>query len=116
VPGVDALAATIIVSPLATSMGAAAMPLPFLRRRSRDPTIPRRVTVYSRPGCHLCDDALVLLHGLQREWMLQIHEIDISGDPALKRRYGLRIPVIVVDGRIELQAPITERAIRKALR
>jgi glutaredoxin len=92
------------------------MPLPFLRRRSRDPAIPRSVTVYSRPGCHLCDDALVLLQGLQREWTLRIQEIDISGDPALMRKYDLRIPVLVVDGRIELQAPIIETAIRKALR
>jgi glutaredoxin len=92
------------------------MPLPFLRRPSRDPAIPRSVTVYSKPGCHLCEDALALLHGLQREWTLHIAEIDISGDAGLMRKYGVRIPVIVVDGRIELKAPITEKAIRKALR
>ena len=90
--------------------------MPFLRRRSRDPAIPRSLTVYSKPGCHLCEDALVVLSGLQPEWALRIHVIDISGDPALMRKYGLRIPVIVVDGRIELEAPITARAVRKALR
>jgi glutaredoxin len=51
-------------------------------------------TLYTRQGCHLCDDAQEFLerHGLE------VKTIDISGDPELVRRYGDCIPVVVIDG------------------
>ena len=52
------------------------------------------VILYSRPGCHLCDDARDVL---QRE-QLEFEEIDIESDNALLKRYLERIPVISIDG------------------
>ncbi|MBV9279893.1 MAG: glutaredoxin family protein [Chloroflexi bacterium] len=77
---------------------------------------PVRVTVYSKPGCHLCEDALELLRRIDRGGRLQIEEIDIRSDPALFRAYDVRIPVVVIEGATEIEAPVTERALRRALR
>ncbi len=89
--------------------------MPFFRRRTSKTTVSRKVTVYSKPGCHLCEEALALLNEMQDRWPLEIEEVDISRDPTLMNRYGLRIPVLVIDGAIELEAPITEKAVRAAL-
>ncbi len=76
----------------------------------------RAVQLYGKPGCHLCDDARVLLHRLGRRYQLEIEEIDITSDPALFRRYDIRIPVVVIEETRELEAPITEQDLRRALK
>lgn len=76
----------------------------------------RQVTLYGKPGCHLCEDAHALLGDLARRYPLLIEEIDIRSDPAVFRAYDIRIPVIVIDGKVTLEAPIDERALRAALR
>lgn len=77
---------------------------------------PRQVTLYAKPGCHLCDDARALLAAASREHALSIQEVDITRDPTLFRAYDIRIPVIMIDGAIEIEAPITPRLLRDALR
>ena len=77
----------------------------------------RHVTLYGKPGCHLCDDAAALLHRLARRFPMDIVEIDITTDPDMYRAYDIRIPVIVVNNgtQIQLEAPIDEAALRRAL-
>jgi len=53
-----------------------------------------RLTLYGRPGCHLCDDARVVLERVGEPF----DEVDITTDDALHARYLERIPVIVLDG------------------
>ena len=56
------------------------------------------VTLYSRPGCHLCDDARHALERVAGKAPFTIHEIDITQDDRLHARYLERIPVVTVDG------------------
>ncbi|HEY6890321.1 MAG TPA: glutaredoxin family protein [Solirubrobacter sp.] len=59
----------------------------------------RTVTLYSRPGCHLCEEAKATLHRLQAERApFALDEINIEADDALHARYLERIPVIALDG------------------
>lgn len=58
-----------------------------------------RVTLYSRPGCHLCDDARVVVQAVCADLGEHYDEVSIEGDPDLKRRFGHEIPVTFVDGR-----------------
>jgi len=58
----------------------------------------KTVTLYTRPGCHLCDDARAQLLRLQHGSPFTLQEIDIESDDALHRAYLERIPVIHVDG------------------
>jgi len=56
------------------------------------------VTLYTRPGCHLCDDARTELQRLRARLPFTLREVDITTDDALHRRYLERIPVIALDG------------------
>jgi glutaredoxin len=58
----------------------------------------KTVTLYTRPGCHLCDDARAALIRLQQYTPFALEEIDIESDDALHRAYLERIPVIDLDG------------------
>jgi hypothetical protein len=58
-----------------------------------------RVTLYSKPGCHLCDDARVVIEGVCDELGESFDEVDIATSPDLMARYGEEIPVTFVDGR-----------------
>ena len=56
------------------------------------------VTVYSRQGCHLCDDAENVLESLREELNFEIKIIDIDIDPELIKLYSDQVPVIHIDG------------------
>ncbi len=75
----------------------------------------RRVVVYSKPGCHLCEDALRWLQDLHSEFDLAIEEIDITTDRTLFKNYFDKIPVLVIDDRATLAAPITKQDILSVL-
>ena len=57
---------------------------------------PRDVTLYSRPGCHLCDQAKAAITPVLLEFGLVLREVNIDEDPILKDRYGWDVPVIFV--------------------
>lgn len=57
----------------------------------------RTVTVYSRRGCHLCEDAIGIVRRVAAG-RADIEVVDIDGDPDLFERYTVRVPVIAVDG------------------
>ena len=54
------------------------------------------VTIYSKSGCHLCDDAKAAIAPLLREFRATLREIDIEGDATLMERFGCDIPVIYI--------------------
>jgi glutaredoxin len=56
------------------------------------------VVLYSRPGCHLCDVARETILGHRERHGFEFEEIDIEGDDELELEYGIRIPVVEVDG------------------
>jgi glutaredoxin len=60
---------------------------------------PRDVTIYSRPGCHLCDEAKTQLAPLLREFDARLTEINIDEDPQLRARYDYDVPVIFLGAR-----------------
>jgi glutaredoxin len=57
------------------------------------------VTLYTRAGCHLCDDAKNVLAAAQRRAAFDYEERDIDADPELRRLYNEEVPVIAIDGR-----------------
>jgi glutaredoxin len=67
------------------------------------------VVVYSRPGCHLCEEALEQIVALHDEgYRFSLHEVDIESNELLLRRHLERIPVVEVDG-IEVSELILDR-------
>lgn len=57
---------------------------------------PRDITLYSRPGCHLCEEAKAAIAPLLREFDAVLREVNIDEDAILKKRYGWDIPVIFI--------------------
>jgi len=57
---------------------------------------PRDVTLYTRPGCHLCDEAKSAITPLLREFGASLREVNIDADIVLKERYGWDVPVIFI--------------------
>jgi len=74
------------------------------------------VVLYARPGCHLCDDARAVIEGARAEVAFVFEEVDIESDDALVRDYGLRIPVVTVDGDELFEISVDETALLAALR
>lgn len=70
------------------------------------------VILYTREGCHLCDDAQALLrdHGLEPEL------IDIDQNPELRERYNVCVPVVVIDGQERFRGRIDPRLLKRLLR
>ncbi|WP_354697526.1 hypothetical protein DSM112329_03159 [Paraconexibacter sp. AEG42_29] len=56
------------------------------------------MTLYGRPGCHLCDDARDIVRRIHAEVPFHLQDVDIESDDALHKRYLERIPVLVLDG------------------
>jgi glutaredoxin len=74
------------------------------------------VVVYSRPECHLCEEAIEGLVALHREgYRFDLHEVDIESDELLLRRYLERIPVVEVDGILASELVLDAAAVRARL-
>ena len=70
-----------------------------------------RLVLYSRPGCHLCDDARVVLERIGEPF----DEIDIDSDDELFKRYLERIPVVTLNGEELFEFEVDEAALRRRL-
>src|SRR3989442_899168 len=74
-----------------------------------------KLTLFSRPDCHLCDDMKAVVDRVARSIPLTIDVVDISSDPQLEARYGLEIPVLLVDGKKAAKFRVTEDELRRVL-
>ncbi|MGP0101296.1 MAG: glutaredoxin family protein [Solirubrobacteraceae bacterium] len=79
------------------------------------PTEVATVTVYSKPDCHLCEEAMAVLRGLQEELGFALRERDITAEEALHRAYFERIPVVVLDGEELCEYHVSEALVRERL-
>lgn len=70
-----------------------------------------QVTLYTRAGCHLCDDAKAILE----RYGLRVESIDIDADPQLRAKYNECVPVVVIDGRERFRGRVDEVLLRRLL-
>jgi len=74
-----------------------------------------RITLYTRPGCHLCDDARAVIEGVCADLGESYEEIDITGDDEFEDRFTEDVPVTFVDGRQHDFWRVDETRLRAAL-
>ena len=74
------------------------------------------VLMYSRPGCGLCDQAREVILRQRERTPFVYREVDISGEDALELEYGIRIPVVLVDGRELFEIAVDAAALAEAVR
>ena len=77
---------------------------------------PRDVTLYTRPGCHLCEEAKAQLAPLLKEFGARLTEINIDEDPDLRARYDFDVPVIFLGARKAAKHRIDPAQFRRQLR
>jgi glutaredoxin len=73
------------------------------------------VTLYGKPGCHLCEEARDVVEGIRAERDFHLEEVDVSLDPGLHREYGERIPVVAVDGEEAFQYHVDRETLLRML-
>jgi hypothetical protein len=73
------------------------------------------LTVYSRPGCHLCDEMMAVIEHVVHGTAWTVETIDISTDVELEARYGLEIPVLLVNGQKAAKYRVSEPELRRLL-
>lgn len=76
---------------------------------------PVRITLLGKPGCHLCDDARVVIERVAADEGVGWAEVDITGDPELQAKWWDQIPVTLVDGVQHDFWRVDETRLRKAL-
>src|SRR6266498_517839 len=74
------------------------------------------VVLYTRAGCHLCEDAWEMLQAEQRRHRFALSALDIDGDPELVKAHGECVPVVVVNGQVRFRGRINEVLWRRLLR
>lgn len=73
--------------------------------------IPHTVVVYTRVGCHLCDDALALL----RRCGFEPKTVDVDANPELHTRWNTCVPVVEIDGKVRFRGRVNEVLLRRLL-
>lgn len=74
----------------------------------------RSLIVYSRDGCHLCDEAVELLQ-IYVAWLPPIQEMDIDADLDLRKRFDIEVPVVEFDGKIRFKGRVSELLLRRLI-
>jgi hypothetical protein len=74
-----------------------------------------RITLLTRVGCHLCDDARAVIVRVAAETGTGWRELDVDAEPARADEYGDRVPVVLVDGREHGYWRVEEARLRDAL-
>jgi len=77
---------------------------------------PREVTLYTRPGCHLCEEAKAVIAPLLRESGATLREVNVDENPALKERYAWDVPVIFIGARKAAKHRVNAEQFRRQLR
>jgi glutaredoxin len=74
-----------------------------------------KLTLYGKPGCHLCDDARAAVERATARREIPLEQVDISRDPVLYKRYGERIPVLEMDGETVFEFFVDEVVLEQRL-
>jgi glutaredoxin len=113
VPGRDSSIGDL-ASDAAGAALAAGILIAVTRARSRPVKLPS-VTLYTRRGCHLCEEARSVLEAERRSRPFEMEVRDIDSDPAMARRFGEQVPVVFVEGRKAFKFHVDAKRLRRRL-
>jgi glutaredoxin len=86
-----------------------------MQSRGDRTTLTLRLILYSRTGCHLCDEMKATVAQVATAIPLTVEEIDIAQDPELERRYGVEIPVLLIEGTLAAKHRVTAEQLRRII-
>jgi glutaredoxin len=79
------------------------------------PKTPPLVTLYSKPGCHLCEDAKSIIEPLLAEFGATLREVNIDTDARLTEQFGFDIPIIFINDRKAAKHRVDPKQFRRQL-
>ena len=77
---------------------------------------PRRAVLYTRDGCHLCEEARAVLEKYRLRFGMEIEEVDIDSDAALRAKYDRCVPVVEIDGKERFRGRVNEPLLERLFR
>ncbi len=80
-----------------------------------NPSKSQEVLLYTRAGCHLCEEAKAAMKPVLREFGARLREVDVDSDPGLAGEFGMDVPVVFVNGRKVAKHRVDPGRIRRAL-
>jgi len=75
-----------------------------------------RIEIYSRPGCHLCDDAKAVIEPFARRYSIDLIVTDVDTDEELRQAYGSEIPVVMINGKEAFRHRVNSPALERKLK
>jgi glutaredoxin len=91
------------------------LPAIFFWKRRRITKRALLIVMYSRPGCHLCDEAWRQLLEAKKEFTFDLRAVEVDTDTELAKRYGSCVPVIEVNGKVRFRGRINSVLLRRLL-
>ncbi len=76
---------------------------------------PKNLTIYTRDGCHLCEQVTASLYLFQKEFNFKLHFVYIDEDPTLVEKYNADVPVVMLDNTVLFRHFFDEDKLRQAL-
>jgi glutaredoxin len=73
------------------------------------------VVLYTRSGCHLCEQAWEQLEAAQRRYGFQLTATDVDSDPELATRFGTQVPVVAINGKVRFHGQVNPVLLRRLL-
>ena len=78
--------------------------------------VPARVALYTRHGCHLCEEARAELERARAREPFELEIVDVDGDPALREQFNDEVPVVFINGRKAFKYRVDARELARRLR
>jgi glutaredoxin len=88
----------------------------WLTGQRRNASKPAEIILYTRQACHLCDDAKAVLEITGQRYALVLQVVDVDSNPDLADRYGMEVPVVMVDGRVRFRGRVNAALLERLLR
>jgi glutaredoxin len=83
--------------------------------RSRTKLTDWDVVMYTRQGCHLCEQAWQQLEEARQRYQFVLRQVDVDGDVQLARQYGACVPVVVINGRVRFRGVLNPVLLKRLL-
>jgi glutaredoxin len=77
--------------------------------------MPADIVMYTRQGCHLCEQAWKQLEQARRHYSFALRQVDIDSDAQLVSEYGECVPVVVINGRVRFRGVVNRVLLRRLL-
>jgi glutaredoxin len=85
----------------------------IFQKRERTSDRVGQVLMYTRAGCHLCEQAWALLQDAQKRHCFHLQSVDVDSDPDLVAAHGDCVPVVVIDGKVRFRGRVNPVLLRR---